>query len=131
MWARIVTAILGVWLMAAPGVWDFGKKISDNNHIVGPLIAAFSIISIFECTRNVRLANIPLGIWLLIAPWLLQYNNTTAVLNDYGVAVLIILLSLVKLKRENRFGGGWPAAWRSNALHSRAAGNPRRIHLKN
>lgn len=130
MWAQITMAILGVWLMAAPDIWNFEKRISDNGHIVGPLIATFSIIAIFECTRNVRLMNIPLGLWLLIAPWILQYNNTTAVLNDYGVAVAIILLSLVKPKRENRFGGGWPAAWKSNTVHSRVAGNPDRIHVK-
>lgn len=130
MWSIIVAALLGIWLMAAPAVLDFSKKISDNAHIVGPLIATLSIISIWECTRNVRYANLLLALWLLAAPWILQYDNSTALWNDYIIAVLIILLSLVKTKRENRFGGGWPAAWHADTLHAREAGNPDRIQQK-
>jgi hypothetical protein len=130
MWAAIVMSLLGIWLMVAPGVFDFSKKISDNAHIVGPLIATFSIIAIFECTRNVRYASVPLALWLLVSPWVIQYNNNMALWNDYSVAVLIIVLSLVKPKKKNRYGGGWPAAWRANTLHAREAGNPDRIQLK-
>lgn len=129
MWARIATTLLGIWLMAAPEVLGFGKSSSDNAHIVGPLIATFSIISLSECTRNVQLFNLPFAVWLLLAPWILQYDNNTALLNDYAVGILVILLSFVKMKRQNRFGGGWPAIWRSNSVHSRKAGNPQRIRL--
>ena len=126
MWAQIVMTILGIWLMAAPGVLGFGKNISDNAHIVGPLIATFSIIAIWECTRNVRLFNLPLAVWLLAAPLVLGYDNDTALMNDYAVAIAIIFLLLVKPSREHKFGGGWPSIWRSNTPHSRAAGNLRR-----
>jgi hypothetical protein len=113
--------ILGIWLMFAPGVLDFSKKISDNAHITGPLIATFSMVAIWECTRNVRLFNLPIAVWLFAAPLVLQYDNDTALMNDYAVAVLIILLCVVKIKRKHRFGGGWPAIWRSDTLHSREA----------
>jgi len=32
----------------------FGKKIADNDHITGPIIATFAITAIFESTRPVR-----------------------------------------------------------------------------
>jgi hypothetical protein len=121
MWARIASALLGVWLMIAPALLGFSKKISDNDRIVGPLIATFSIIAIWECTRNVRMFNLPLVLWLFVAPWILAYNNNTALFNDYGVALAVLLLSFVKQKRENRFGGGWPAIWKDNTLHAREA----------
>ena len=121
--------ILGIWLMVAPGVLDFSKKISDNAHIVGPLIATFSIVALSECTRNVRFFNLPLAAWLLAAPWILQYDNHTALWNDYAVSLLLIALAFVKTKRQHHFGGGWPAAWRPNSPHSRMAGNPRHIHI--
>lgn len=104
--------MLGVWFMAAPGIWGFRKAISDNHHIVGPLIVSFSIVSIWECTRNVRWLNVPLCLWLFVAPWILQYNNTVAIANNYTVAVLVLVLCFVKPKRERTFGGGWPALWR-------------------
>ena len=113
----------GIWLMVSPGVLGFGKQISDNAHIAGPVIASFSVIAIWECTRNVRWFNLPIATWLLLAPWVLQYNDATATANDYAVAALIILLSLVKPKRQYRFGGGWPAIWRGDTLHEREAAN--------
>jgi hypothetical protein len=124
MWAQIVMAIMGVWLMTAPGIFGFNKAISDNAHIVGPLIATFSIIAISECTRNVRLFNFPLAVWLLAAPVILRYDNDTALMNDYVVSIIIIFLFLVKPRRKHRFGGGWPAVWRTNTLHQR---EPRQI----
>ena len=122
--------LLGVWLMAAPAVLHFKKTISDNAYIVGPLIVTFSIISLSESTRNVRFFNLPLAVWLLAAPWILQYDNHTALLNDYAVAIFTVALSFVKPKRKNHFAGGWPGIWKSNSVHSRKAGNPRRIRLK-
>lgn len=121
MWAQTVMMVLGLWLMAAPGALDLSGKIADNSHIVGPLIVTFSLVAIWECTRNVRLFNLPLAVWLFAAPLVLQYNNDVALMNDYAVAILIVLLCLVKPKRKHRFGGGWPAIWRSNAAHSKEA----------
>src|SRR5690606_27281360 len=98
MWTRIGMTALGIWLMSAPGIFGFEKHISNSAHIVGPLIATFAIISLSEATRNVRLLCIPLALWLLAAPWVLQYDNTTALINDYAVAILLFLLSIVKPK---------------------------------
>ena len=121
MWSQVVMMLLGIWLMVAPGLLDFSKKISDNAHIVGPLIATFSMVAIWECTRNVRLLNLPIAVWLFAAPVIIQYDNDTALMNDYAVAVLIIVLCAVKPKRKFRFGGGWPSVWKSGSAHSREA----------
>lgn len=112
MWARYVTVILGLWLMVAPGIFNFEKSIANNGHIIGPLMITFATIAIFECTRNVRYATLPLGAWLLFAPWVLDYDNNTAFASDYITGWLAMALSLVKLKRENHFGGGWSALWK-------------------
>jgi hypothetical protein len=112
MWARVVTLLLGIWLMIAPALFDYGKQIANNGHIVGPLMITFSIIALSECTRNVRLFILPLGAWLLFAPWILDYENTTAFASDYSVGVAALLLSLVKAKTKNTFDGGWPVLWR-------------------
>ena len=121
MWSQLTMAVLGIWLMIAPELLDVEKNISDNAHIVGPLIASFSIIAIWECTRNVRLLNLPIAVWLLAAPVVLQYQNDAALMNDYAVAIAIIFLSVVKPKRKYRFGGGWPSIWQTDTLHEREA----------
>ena len=110
--------------MIAPALLDYDRNISDNAHIIGPLIATFSLIAVWECTRNVRFLNLPLAFWLLLAPWILNYENSIATVHDSAVALAIVLLSFVRPRRKHRFGGGWAAVWRSDTPHSKQARKP-------
>jgi hypothetical protein len=113
MWAQMMVAALGVWLMVAPDMLGFGKTIADNDHIVGPIIVTFAITAIFENTRNVRLFNIPPGLWLLLAPWILQYQTPAAIINDMVVGGGVIGCSLIKGQLKNRFAGGWRSLFKT------------------
>lgn len=123
MWAQIINACLGIWLMASSAVLSYTsvKTIADNEHIVGPIIAAFAIISWWEATRVVRLYNIPLAVWLLLAPWVLNYDHTLATANSMLVGALVLGLSFVKGKIEDSYGGGWAALFNSDSTHAREA----------
>ena len=99
-------------MMAAPAVLAFSERAADNAHIAGPLIVSFSIISMWECTRNVRLLNLPVALWLMAAPIIFRYHNDTVLMNFYLVSVAVILLSLVKPVRRHRFAGGWLSLFR-------------------
>jgi len=107
MWARVITIILGLWLMVAPGLLGFSKVIATNGHVVGPLLITFSVIALSECMRNVRWLNVPLAAWLLFAPWILQYGNTVAFVSDYITGVLCLLLTLPGPARKHYFSRGW------------------------
>nr|WP_244888615.1 SPW repeat protein [Pontibacter akesuensis] len=106
------------------------KTISDNEHIIGPVVAAFAIISWWEATRNVRLFNTPLGFWLLLAPWVLGYDNGMATTNSMVVGALVVGLSFVKGKIEETYGGGWTSLWKSDALHEQEARRQPRTDMK-
>lgn len=121
MWAQVINAIAGLWLMAAPTILGADKTAADNDHIIGPIIVSFAVISWWESTRVVRLYNLPLGLWLLLAPWVLGYSETIVTVNDMVVGALVIGFSLVKGKIENRYGGGWSAIWKSDSLHAQEA----------
>lgn len=121
MWAQIINVVLGVWLMASPAVLGFEGTAADNDHIVGPVIASFALISWWEATRVVRLYNLPLGLWLLLAPWLLGYSDTAAITNDMVIGALVASLSLVKGKIKGTYGGGWKAIWHSHTQHAQKA----------
>ncbi len=99
--------------MASPSILGFNHQATDNDHIVGPIIASFAIISWWEATRVVRLYNLPLGAWLLLAPWVLGYQATTPIINDMLVGALVISFSLVEGKITDEYGGGWSAIWQS------------------
>lgn len=115
MIARIITALIGIWLMVAPDILDYGGAARINERIVGPLIAASAIIAATEATRPVRWAGIPLGAWLLLAPWVLAYPDTLTRIGSMVAGVVVILLTLVRGHVHGRFGGGWSSLWSTKA----------------
>jgi hypothetical protein len=107
MIAQIIVAVTGIWLMASPAFLDISGTAEDMNHIFGPVIASFAVIAWWEVTRNLRYANIFIAVWLIISPWLLGYDNNSAIINNVIVGGIVGLLSFVKGKIKSQFGGGW------------------------
>lgn len=113
MWAQILSAILGIWLMAAPAVLGYIGPARTNDHIVGPVAAAFAIIAVWEVTRELRWVNLAIGAWLLIAPLVLSYPTVPTV-NSLVVGVLLGALAFFKGDIHQRFGGGWSSLFGDN-----------------
>jgi hypothetical protein len=119
MWAQIINTLIGLWIMIAPGIFGFGPAAADNGHIVGPVIVTFSVTAIWEATRNVRKANYPFAVWLLVAPWILDYSSDLAIISDMVCGVLVIIFSSFRGKVEQHFGGGWTSLWKDDPEHLR------------
>lgn len=116
MLPQIVVALIGVWLMAAPAVLGYEGGTADNAHrILGPLIASFGTVAVFQATRGARWVNVPLG-GAVAATALLVFLPSeggpmavNAVLSGALVAGLSLLGGQVSVKT----GGGWRAIlWR-------------------
>lgn len=107
MWARFLNAAIGIWLMASPAVLGYGNPAQANDRIIGPVIATFAIIGIWEITRGLRWLNLLLGLWLLVAPFLMGYDASIPTWNDVIAGVLVVAFSLVKGKTTHPYGGGW------------------------
>ena len=112
---------MGLWLMVSPGIFKMNQITSDNNHIIGPLVVTFSIISLWDINRNVIKANIVLGAWLLIALFVLDFSKTIAFYSNGGCACFLIAFSLVKRKPKDKFGGGWRSLFQHHPVHLREA----------
>lgn len=123
MWAQIINTALGLWLMISPAIFGYGGRAADNAHIVGPLIATFSISAMWECTRLLRKWNYVPAIWLLLAPWVFYYGHNLALTNDTACGILVIIFSSFKGKTDTRFGGGWASLWKRGSLHEQEANN--------
>lgn len=117
MWAQIINALLGIFLMAAPDLFGLGGTASDNFHIFGPVITTFAVVSWWEATRSTRLWNAPLGVWLTISPIFLGYESGTGIFIAVAAGLAVTALSFVRGKIEKRYGGGWKALWRRGTLH--------------
>jgi hypothetical protein len=113
MIAQLLNTLIGVWLMAAPGVLSYDGPGRTNDHIVGPIIATFACAAVWEATRSARWVNLPLGVWLLAAPWALGYTGAP-MWNGLLCGVAVAILSCVRGRMKHRFDGGWRAVfWRS------------------
>jgi hypothetical protein len=103
---------LGIWLMAAPAGIGYGRPASTSDHIVGPLVATFACIALWEATRALRWTNLPLGLWLVVAALPLGHPPW-GMLNGIVCGTTIAVLSCLGGRTEQRFGGGWASLWRS------------------
>ena len=100
--------------MAAPAVLGYGNPAETNDRILGPVAATFAIVAWWEATRSSRWANLPIGIWLVAAPWILGYEGSAAILNSVLVGLVMAACSLVRGRITQHYGGGWKAAFRSD-----------------
>ena len=121
MWAQIASALLGLWLMAAPSVLGYGDPARTVDQVVGPLIFAMALIAYSEVTRPVRWVNFPLGVWLICAPWALGYAGTTTWLHSMIVGAAIAVLAGFGGRSKARIGGGWSALWQPGTSGDPAA----------
>ena len=55
--------------MASVSVFGTTGAAADNAHLIGALIVTFAVIAFGEVVRPVRLLNILLGVWLVVAGW--------------------------------------------------------------
>ena len=111
MGAAIAHIILGLWLMIAPAILNMNKQASDNNHIAGPLIITFAIVALWEINRNAIRINILVALWVLISVFIFDYSGIP-LFSNLSAAFLVIILSFVKRKRTQRYGGGWRELFR-------------------
>lgn len=112
LWPQAVNALLGLWLMAAPEVLDYGDPAASNHHVVGPLIVSFATVALWEATRGVGRLNLLLGMWLVISPWALG-DQGGGLVNGTVVGVVVALLAVLSRREGGRYGGGWSALFSS------------------
>ncbi len=101
----VLTAAIGIWLMASPQILHITALGADSDYISGALIVVLSFICMAEVIRPGRLLIGLIGVWLIVAIWVLpvpeishrQWSNLVA-------GILLILLSLGKGKIKEKYG---------------------------
>jgi len=57
--------------------------------------------------------SVPLGLWLLVAPWLSGYDAAAAIASDMASGAALIVVVALGGRTSGRFGGGWAVLRRS------------------
>lgn len=81
-WHLLLTAGVGLWLMAAHDLLGTRGGAADSDHMVGALVVTVAVIAMAEVGRMARVLNAPLGARVIAAPWLLGGATTVATLEQ-------------------------------------------------
>ena len=103
-WTLVLSAVLGLWLMAAPDVLGSAEPAGDSDRLFGALIVVVAVIAWAEVVRVVRFLNVLFAVAVIASPWLLSGDTTSSLLNDAVVGLLLIPLSLPLGPVRERFG---------------------------
>lgn len=102
----LLSTAVGTWLMFSRVTVGNSGSMADSDHLIGALVVTFSIIAFSEVGRSVRWLNVPLGLWLLVAPWLLDgAGSALAVWNGVLSGLLLVALALPKGAIRESYAG--------------------------
>jgi hypothetical protein len=102
----LASTAVGVWLMMSPAVFgvDIEQAAADSDHVAGVLIVVVAVISLGEVARPGRFLLLPLGVWLVAAPWLLDGGTMLSRSNSAVMGALLAALSLQLGPVRDRYG---------------------------
>ena len=106
--ASALVFIAGIWLIIAPFSLDYRNTGGDfngywNDVVIGVALAAVALVRIVSpvATAPLSVINVLLGMWLIIAPFILGYNDgsdaAAATVNDIVVGLIVVVLAAVSL----------------------------------
>lgn len=104
----LLSAVVGMWLMAAPAVFNSRGGAADSDHLLGALVVVVAMLAMAEVTRALRFVNILLAVLIIAAPWVLGGAPPAAGVNDVVAGVAIIVLSIPLGSIRNRYGAWTP-----------------------
>jgi SPW repeat len=103
-WTLLVAAAIGVSLMFTRLTFGTEGSMANSDHLVGSLVVTFTVAAFAEVARPVRFINFAFGLWLIIAPWLLEGASSTAAWASVIAGLLLIALSVPRGTIRQRYG---------------------------
>ena len=104
--ALLASCAIGTWLTFTRLTYGNSGAMTNSDHLTGLLIVTFSIIAFAEVARALRFLNVPAGLWLIVAPWVLE--GASSPLAQWGsviAGVLIVGLAIPRGSIKNSYGG--------------------------
>jgi len=106
-WTLGASCALGAWLMFSRLIFASEGAIANSDHLSGAMIITIAVCATAEVARPLRFLNVPFGLWLLVAPWLLAGATMGTILNDMVAGCIAIALSLPRGRISKEHYGSW------------------------
>lgn len=102
-WTLMLCLPIGLWLMFTRLTLDHAGGMANVDHLVGALVVTVVVTALAEAGRAVRFLLIPLGIVMLIAPWVYGVG-VISIVASWICGGLLIALSLPKGPVKHHYG---------------------------
>lgn len=91
-WQDWFSLLLGIWLFIAPmiGVGAATGVAAWNAYICGALVVIFSVWALSRPQKWEEWTNSVLGLWILIAPFVLQFTGDQAALWNHVIVGIVL-----------------------------------------
>lgn len=109
-WTLMAAVGLGIALMGTRLLFGTGGALADSDHLVGCLVITVAVTACAELARPVRFLNLPLGAWLIAAPFLLDGGTGAGAVAGMVAGVALVLLNLPRGRLSGEHYGGWDRA---------------------
>jgi len=103
-WNLVVSAVLGMWMMAVPDVLGNKGLVADVDHLAGALIVVASGIAFGEPVRTMRFLIVPLGLLIAGTPFVVSEPTVAGGINDVIVGLGAAALCLPRGAIRESFG---------------------------
>lgn len=103
LWRResaldLYNLVLAVVLLAAPSVFTLTNSTGKMDlWVTGAAIAVISLAAIVAYTRWEEWANLLLGLWLIVSPWILGFAHTRAMHFSIGIGCVVAFMAALEL----------------------------------
>ncbi len=108
-WRLLGSALVGVWVMAAPWVFGTTGRAFRFESIFGALAVVSAFVAWAEVTRAARILNVLIGLAIAVATWFFPDLSLAVRLSDFVAGLLLIALSVPRGPVRDRYGGWDPS----------------------
>lgn len=106
-WTLAASTLIGVWLMFTRLIYGSAGAMADSDHLIGSLAVTVSVIAWADVARPLRLVNFAFGLWLIVAPWLLDGAGPGATVGSIVAGLLLAALSMPRGRLSVAQYGGY------------------------
>lgn len=103
-WQDWANAVFGIWLLISPfvlGYTDSGTLAAAHSYAIGIAVVVFAVAAIYQYYRWEEGVNLALGLWLIAAPFALDFSHIEpAVWNHVIMGILIGIDALSMLLQK-------------------------------
>jgi len=103
-WQDWTNVLLGVWLVVAPliGIGVINDVAAINSYVVGAAVAVFAYAAISHEDLWKEYTNLVLGLWLIAAPFFLNFTNLVGpTYNQIIAGVLIASIAVAAVLQKS------------------------------